>query len=152
VNRRVLLVSDEEWQFIELDLDVKPSPVIMVERPEPQRYVYLGLMVLLGPQRDAFPGIPVYTCRQREMRKTMSSDREAMQAALAHAEAARPYMALSVEETETTILVSTGPDDADAVFFFDPNGKLTHVAVVEAHGEIEARIGPIAPLAITEDR
>jgi len=57
-----------------------------------------------------------------------------------------------VEETETTIMVSTGPDDADAVFFFDPNGKLTHVAVVEAHGEIEARIGPIAPLAITEDR
>ena len=47
-----------------------------------------------------------------------------------------------VREGHRTIVITTGPDDAACVLFFNASGDLAHVSVVEAHGEREAAAGP----------
>jgi hypothetical protein len=68
------------------------------------------------------------------------SDFRVMLMLLSAAEANHPeYQRLAVTESDgCRIQIHTGPDDAEAVFKFDPeSGKLVGVSVVEAHGDLE---------------
>jgi hypothetical protein len=74
------------------------------------------------------------------------SDQQDLYLQLKEARPAHPWQELHVKdgvwEGHRAIVVTTGPDDAAAVFMFDSAGNLTHLSVVEAHGEEEARCGP----------
>jgi hypothetical protein len=65
------------------------------------------------------------------------TDFDAMQRMLAQAKSAHDYQTLDVRVTDRRIEISTGPDDAAAVFRFGRNGRLLRVSVVEAHPEFE---------------
>jgi hypothetical protein len=60
----------------------------------------------------------------------MMTDREALEAMLTRAKV-EPYQDLSVHRDSRRVYVSTGPDDAAAIFTFSENGELEKIDVPE---------------------